>query len=113
MTVDRDSWRGLLIIALLLAGFALKGALVAPPAVTAGEFDTARALARLERILGDQRPHPVDSVADDAVRGRLSAELQAMGLQPRIQDIEDCSGFPKSPVVSCSRVRNVVATIAG
>jgi hypothetical protein len=116
MAVDRDSWRGMLVVALLLAGFALKGALVAPPAASAapfdtGQFNTGRAMARLERILGDQRPHPVDSLANDAVRGRLIAELRAIGLQPRIQDVEDCSGFPKSPVVSCSRVRNVIATI--
>ena len=117
MRLDRDSWRALLIVALLLAGFAFKGQLIAPPPlharVTAGEFDTPRALARLQRILGDQRPHPVDSAADDAVRSRLIAELHAIGLQPRIQEAEDCSGFPKSRVVSCSRVRNVIATIPG
>src|SRR5947209_16569098 len=113
MTVDRDSWRGLLIIALLLAGFALKGALLAPPAASAGEFDTTRALARLQRILGDQRPHPVDSPADDAVRGRLIAELNAIGIPARVQEAEDCSGFPKLRVVSCSRVQNVIATVPG
>jgi len=117
MRLDRDSWRALLIVALLLAGFALKGALIAPPSppqrVAAGEFDTDRALSRLQRILGDQTPHPVDSAADDAVRDRLIAELNALGLQPRIQEAEDCSGFPKSRVVSCSRVRNVIATIPG
>src|SRR5207237_1121449 len=90
---------------------------VAPPPtptnVSAGQFDTSRALARLGRILGDQRAHPVDSPADDTVRDRLITELRAIGLQPRIQEIEDCSGFPKSRVVSCSRVRNVIATVAG
>ncbi|MEP6983153.1 MAG: M20/M25/M40 family metallo-hydrolase [Sphingomicrobium sp.] len=117
MVVDRESWRGLAIVALLLAAFALKGALIAPPrahaTVAAGQFDTGRALTRLQRILGDQRAHPVDSPADDAVRGRLIAELNALGLQARVQEVEDCSGFPKSPVVSCSRVRNVVATVPG
>src|SRR5437868_9658003 len=117
MTLDRDSWRGLLVVALLLAGFALKGMLIAPPSapavVTAGEFDTGRALARLQRILGDQRPHPVDTADDDAVRNRLIAELNALGLQPRVQQAEDCSGFPKSRVVSCAMVRNVIATVPG
>ena len=115
MKLDRDSWRGLLVVALLLAGFALKGALLAPPAVPSsgsfGEFHTDRALARLQRVLSDQRPHPVDTTADDAVRDRLIAELNAIGLQSRIQEVEDCSGFPKSRVVSCSRVRNVIATV--
>ena len=117
MTLDRDSWRGLLIIALMLAAFALKGALIVPPSPPAdavsGDFDTNRALARLQRILGDQRPHPVDTAADDDTRNRLIAELSAIGLKSRVQEIEDCSGFPKARVVSCSRVRNVIATVPG
>ena len=87
MTLDRDSWRALFVIALLFAGFALKGALIVPPAVSAkvaaGEFDTDRALTRLQRILGDQRAHPVDTPGDDAVRDRLIAELNTIGLQSR------------------------------
>jgi len=104
----------LLVFALLLAGFAMKGVLIEPPsASSSGEFNTPRALARLQRILGDQRAHPVDSDADDAVRGRLIAELQAIGLQPRVQDATDCSAMPKTRFVSCSHVRNVIATIPG
>jgi len=105
--------RGLLVIALLLGGFALKGVLVAPPTPAAAEFDASRAIARLQRILGDQKPHPVDSDAGDAVRNRLIAELNAIGLQPEVRDATDCSALPKSRVVSCSRVRNVLATVAG
>jgi hypothetical protein len=107
--------RALLIFALLIAGFALKGALVAPPKapahVAAGEFDTQRAIGRLQRILGDQRPHPVDSPADDAVRARLIAELRAIGLEPQVHEAMDCSAMPETRFVSCSHVRNVIATI--
>ena len=107
--------RSLLVLALLLAGFALKGALLIPPEAAAqvapGEFDTNRAMARLEHILGDQRPHPVDSEADDAVRDRLMVELRSMGLQPRVHEATDCSAMPKTRYVSCSHVRNVIATI--
>jgi len=115
---DRVNWiRALLIVALLMLGFAVKGVLVQPPSPPAsaapGEFDTGRAVERLHRILGDQRPHPVDSAADDAVRGRLLAEIRAIGLSPEVHEAVDCSGFPKSRVVSCSKVRNVVATIPG
>ncbi len=113
---DRRDWiRGVLIVALLMFGFAVKGVLIEPPSppsrTAAGEFDTDRAMARLQRILGDQRPHPVDSEADDAVRGRLLMELQRMGLDPVVQDAADCSEYPKSRIVSCSRVRNVIVTI--
>ena len=107
--------RSLLVLALLMAGFAFKGALLAPPQaatqVSAGAFDTNLAIARLQRILGDQRPHPVDSSADDAVRARLISELQAMGLQPQVHEATDCSAMPKTRYVSCSHVRNVIATI--
>lgn len=113
MRLDRDSWRGLVVIAILLAALAMKAALLTPPEDNASQFDTARALARLQRIQGDRRPHPVDTTADDDTRGRLIAELDALGIPVRVQDAEDCSGFPKSRVVSCSRVRNVIATIPG
>src|SRR6476661_4907228 len=117
MAERRKGIRGLLLVALLMLGFALKGELIAPPSPPAtaasGEFDTGRAIARLQRILGDERPHPVDSAADDAVRSRLIAELRAIGLQPQVHEAVDCSGFPKTRVVSCSRVRNVIATIPG
>jgi hypothetical protein len=103
------------LLLLLVAALAAKGALVTVPDVLAtakpGEFDTARALARLQRILGDQRPHPVDSAANDAVRERLIAELRAIGLSPRVTDDWACNGSPNSRTVSCARVRNVVASI--
>ena len=113
-------WRGgrlVLSCLLLLVCIALKGLLIQPPAppasVVAGQFDTARAFARLERILGDQKPHPVDSAEDDAVRERLMTEIAAIGLKPEVHEAMDCSGFPKSRTVSCSRVRNVIAVIPG
>ena len=113
MRLDRDSWRGLAIFALLLLAFSLKGTLIAPPHEPVNGFDNGRALARLQRIQGDQRPHPVDTAADDETRNRLIAELKTLGMSSRIQEVEDCSGFPKSQVISCSRVRNVIATIPG
>ena len=109
------AWLPGLVVGLLLFAFAIKGVLLIPPhppaSIAAGAFDTARALARLERVLGDERPHPVDSAANDAVRNRLIAELRAIGLEPRIQAATDCSAMPKSRAVSCSRIRNVVATV--
>jgi hypothetical protein len=114
---DLMKWRLAAAIALLLAVFAFKGVLLDPPSpperAAAGEFDTQRALDRLGRILGDQRPHSVDTEANDAVRDRLIAEIKAIGLTPEVHEATDCSGFPKSRTVSCSHVRNVVAVIPG
>ena len=71
---------------LLLAAHGAEGRAARPPLparqpAPAG-FDANRAAARLARILGDQRPHPVDSAAGDAVRERLIAEMRGVGLEP-------------------------------
>ena len=58
-----------------------------------------------------QRPHPVDSAANDAVRDRLLAELRAIGLDPRVTDDFTCNGAAKARTIACARIRNVVATI--
>jgi len=99
----------------LLAAFAFKNLLIAipsvPEAAAPGEFDTKRAFARLERILGDQQPHSVDSPGSDGVRDRLLAEMRAAGLQPRVSDEMVCSTIRRGTTVNCARVRNLVATI--
>src|SRR3954462_13348565 len=104
----------LAIFVLLLAAMALKGALLTlpspPAAADATGFDAGRAHQRLARILGDQRPHPVDSDAGDAARARLIAEMQAVRLSPRITDDFACNGR-RGQAVTCARVRNLVATI--
>lgn len=103
------------LLVLLMTAFWSKGELIALPEMPAraapGGFDTARALARLQRILGDQRPHPVDSAANDSVRERLLAELRAIGLGPTVTDDVACNGTGKSRTVSCARVRNVLARL--
>lgn len=102
------------VILLLLAAMTVKGSLIAlpaPPAAASDGFDANRAAERLQRILGDERPHPVDSANGDAVRDRLIAEMRAVGLNPRITDDFACNSFPRSRSVSCARVRNLVATI--
>jgi len=98
----------------LLAAMALKGMLLTPPSPpdqpSATAFDANRAMARLQRILSDQRPHPVDSDAGDAVRERLIAEMRGVGLDPRVTDDFACNER-RGRAVSCARVRNLVATI--
>src|SRR5688572_14429702 len=102
-------------IAMLLAAMAVKGELIRlpspPDAPAANSFDANRAAARLQRILGDERPHPVDSAGDDAVRERLIAEMRSVGLAPRVTDDFACNGFARARAVACARVQNVVATI--
>jgi hypothetical protein len=76
-----------------------------------GAFDANRAAARLARILGDERPHPADSVNGDAVRERLIAEMRGAGLEPRVTDDFACNANIHARNVNCARVRNLVATL--
>jgi hypothetical protein len=111
----RESLMALAIIVLVLAAMAATSFLVAVPALRAhngpAQFDAVRAKERLGRILGDQRPHPADSDADDAVRARLTGELRAMGLRPVVRDQFACNDFQKARLVACARVHNVVALL--
>lgn len=103
------------ILGILLGAMAIKGNVLALPEVRKSPepsaFDTRRALERLDRILGDERPHPVDSAANDAVRTRLIQELRAIGLAPVVTNRFACSGSSGSRTVSCARVRNVIANL--
>ena len=107
-------WMAWVLLALLIPIMALKGQFVPLPEVAApapGGFDTARAIARLQRVLGDERPHPVDSAANDQVRERLLNELRALSIAARVTDRFTCNGSPKAQTVSCASIRNVVATV--
>lgn len=99
------------LLALLLA-FCFKGILTAPPRVsetlaTTG-FDTKAAIGRLTRILGDQRPHPVDSPANDLVRERILNEIKTLGYTPEVRDDFACRGSKRFGGMSCARVRNIL-----
>jgi hypothetical protein len=78
-----------------------------PADAPATEFSAGRARQVLAQLLGDGRPHPVGSAADDLVRQRIVGILGGLGLQPRIEE-----GFACRPQ-SCATVRNVVAEIPG
>lgn len=109
----RSSLLALGVVVLILAALAAKSLLISLPPVqnAPAQFNATRAKARLAFVLGDQRPHPADSAADDAVRARLVATLQQMGMKPIVRDQFACNDFQKSRLVSCARVRNVIAIL--
>ena len=109
----RDTLLAFGLVLLILAAMVGKSLLlpISPIHSGPGEFDSNRAKARLAFILGDQRPHPADSVADDEVRTRLIATLRQMGMKPIVRDQLACNDFQKARLVACARVRNVIASI--
>lgn len=104
-----------LLLLALLGAMAAKSLLAQAPPLrersAAGEFDAGRAKARLAFIVGDQRPHPADTAANDAVRARLIAQLEQIGLKPIVRDQMACNELHKQRGVSCARVRNVIAVL--
>lgn len=97
----------LLIVMALFISFTMRQTLVQPPRIDPNHaFNTERAFERLERILGDERPHPVDTDANDAVRQRLVAEIKEIGFTPNVTDDFHCN--PRSFALICARVQNVM-----
>lgn len=103
------------LLAALLGAMAATSLLVPVPEVRTeadpSQFNAMRARVRLARILGDEQPHPADSLANDGVRERLLAEMRDAGLTPQVRDQMACNEIHKARGVVCARVRNVVATI--
>jgi len=110
--------RWLLTLALLGALFAAlmgAGIVLAPEPLrtrsSPDQFDARAARERLVRILGDETPHPVDSAAQDPVREALLREISALGITPDVRDAFVCRPQPRSPLVDCARVRNIVFSL--
>ena len=70
-------------------------------------FSAHRARAVLERIVGDESPHGVGTPANEAVRERIVAELEALGLEVELQRTFACR------VTVCAPVVNILAKIEG
>lgn len=86
--------------------FTFSLSIVAPPSPDPDHaFDTDAAMSRLTRILGDERPHPVDTEANDAVRERLLTEIRTLGFEPIVRDDFYCTRHFGG---ICGRVRNVM-----
>jgi hypothetical protein len=76
----------------------------------ANDFSAVHARKVLSDILGDQRPHPVDSAANGDVRARIVSALNELGYQAVIQDATSCRD---EFFQACARVRNIIVTRPG
>lgn len=96
---------------LLAAIFFLSFAALRPPAPKPSsapntQFSAIRAQDMLRQVLGDDAPHPIGSVANEAVRTRIVDELARLGYKPQVQ-----VGFACSEYGDCATVNNVVARL--
>lgn len=97
----------------LAAVFALSLLGLRPPAAVSSNaapsnFSAVRAAEALRRILGDDAPHPVGTLPNAEVRGRIVAEFTTLGYQPVVQSAFACNEFGV-----CAMINNVLARLEG
>jgi len=110
--MTRPAFQACLVLLLVLACAALslrEGRAPAPlPAVApAGAFSATRAMAVLQRVLGDQRPHPVGSEANAEVRGRIMDEFRRIGIAAEVRSRFACGAS------ACTTVHNILGHLPG
>lgn len=96
-------WMGLCLVLLLI--WTLRPIGVSAPHES-GAFNGQRAVARLATILGDQRPHPAGTPANEAVLQRLIQQVRALGFAPEVDERFHCNTWRPGAAV-CARPRNL------
>ncbi len=108
----RAAWQaGLVLLIVVAVGLLSLRSGAAPAPLPAGAppgvFSAGRAMAVLERVLGDERPHPVGSAANAAVRDRILAEFDRIGVAARVRSRFVCGAY------ACTTVDNVLGHLPG
>jgi hypothetical protein len=78
----------------------------------AAAFSAARAEAVLARILGPEKPHPVGSAENAAVRARIQAEFAQLAVQTETYSAFTCRPYRNLTFVSCATVTDIIADVA-
>ncbi|HSG49845.1 MAG TPA: M20/M25/M40 family metallo-hydrolase, partial [Longimicrobiales bacterium] len=107
-------WRGLITLAVLLAGIWLSSSYrVLPSPQAANAPDTAFASGRALTLLVEvaRRPHPTGSPDHDRVRDLLVSRLRELGLEPEVQEVTQVTA--RRDRARAATVRNIVARIPG
>lgn len=78
---------------------------------TGKDFSVANAERVLARVLGPEKPHPVSSAENAAVRGRILKELAALGVPARTYQAFTCNPWRGLTFVACATVTDIVADV--
>jgi hypothetical protein len=78
---------------------------------SAAVFSATRARAALDRLLGPQRPHPLGSAAQAAVRARILDEFAALGIPARTYRAFTCNAWRGLTQVACGTVTDLIAEV--
>jgi len=110
--MTRSTVQALSVLLLALASGALslrEGRAPEPlPADAPAEvFSAGRAMAVLDRVLGDERSHPVGSAANAGVRDRIVAEFARIGIEAQVRSRFTCGAS------ACATVHNVLGHLPG
>src|SRR6185437_15323313 len=74
-------------------------------------FSADRAEAVLARVLGPERPHPVGTPENAAVRARILQELAALHVPARTLTGFSCNAWRGFSFVACATVTDIVAAV--
>ena len=74
-------------------------------------FSAGRAEATLARILGPERPHPVSSDENAAVRARIQKEFAALGVKTSTYKAFTCNAWRGFRAVPCATVTDILAEV--
>jgi hypothetical protein len=85
-----------------------KPAAVSP---TGKEFSVANAERVLARVLGPEKPHPVSSAENAAVRERILKEFAALSVSARTFQAFTCNPWRGLSFVACATVTDIVADV--
>jgi hypothetical protein len=108
--------RVIALVALCVAIWALSKYGYAKPAVLAenapaAEFSAGRAYATLGRLLGPEKPHPVSTSENAAVRARIQAEFAKLGVKTSTYTAFACNAWRGFNYIPCATVTDVLAEI--
>jgi hypothetical protein len=119
--VSKDSVVGGLSAAIILFGLATMFWFaqidwVARPAAGASDtpvtaFSAARAESVLARVLGSEKPHPVSTEENAAVRERILKEFAALGVPATVHHSFGCNEVRTFGVITCASVNDILGEV--